>query len=72
MENNIECLNLLIKHNDINLNMRNFDALFIVDHQTPIYLIGGQTCLHFACEYGHIECVSLLLSYMSRILSNSS
>ncbi|CAF3684167.1 unnamed protein product [Rotaria sp. Silwood1] len=64
MENNVECLNILIKHNNINLNMRNFDALFIIDHQTPIYLIGGQTCLHFACEYGHIECVSLLLQNM--------
>ncbi|UJR11559.1 hypothetical protein I4U23_015739 [Adineta vaga] len=64
LENNIECVNLLIKHSDINLNMRNFDALFLVDHQTPIYLIGGQTCLHFACEYGHIECVILLLEKM--------
>ncbi|CAF1312200.1 unnamed protein product [Rotaria sordida] len=64
IENNIECLNILIKHNNINLNMRNFDGLFIINHQTPIYLIGGQTCLHFACEYGHIECVSLLLQKM--------
>ncbi|CAF0984665.1 unnamed protein product [Didymodactylos carnosus] len=64
MENNVECLNILLKYNNINLNMINYDGLFIINHQTPIYLIGGQTCLHFACEYGHIECVSLLLQNM--------
>ncbi|CAF3957136.1 unnamed protein product [Adineta steineri] len=42
-----------------------FDSLFITDHQTPIYLIGDQICLHFTCEYGHIACVSLLLQNMN-------
>ncbi|CAF1109728.1 unnamed protein product [Adineta steineri] len=42
-----------------------FDSLFISDRQTPIYLIGDQICLHFACEYGHTGCVSSLLQNMN-------
>eukprot|EP01084_Bolivina_argentea_P184589 318355_1 len=68
LSGHVNCLNLLIKHgiNILNNKSLSKDGFFVVVRQIPVYSFGGKSCLHFAAEYGNIDCIKVLINYLKQ------